>query len=224
MLRKVLLPLLLAPTLFGGVIGKQPLKVDDQRQTAIAESDGRKPRKLIEGTTVDLIVEFREPAAARVSSMARGAMTARTEEVRTRVADLQADLGSDAHIDGTFSRVLFGASVRVHRDEMKRIAALPYVKAVHIERRFEVMGETTAAATAAAAARANGGAGVKVAVLDTGIDYTHPALGGGFGEGHKVAGGWDFVNDDADPMDDNGHGTHVAGIIAADGSGLTGVA
>lgn len=61
------------------------------------------------------------------------------------------------------------------------------------------------------------GEGVRVAVLDTGIDYTHPDLGGCFGEGCKVAGGYDFVNEDASPMDDHSHGTHVAGIVAADG-------
>jgi len=62
------------------------------------------------------------------------------------------------------------------------------------------------------------GSGVTVAVIDTGIDYNHPDLGGGFGSGFKVVGGYDFVNNDPDPMDDNGHGTHVAGIIAANGS------
>ena len=67
------------------------------------------------------------------------------------------------------------------------------------------------------------GVGIVVAVIDTGIDYTHPDLGGGLGPAYKVIGGYDFVNRDSDPMDDNGHGTHVAGIIAADG-GVTGVA
>src|SRR5258708_4351467 len=62
-----------------------------------------------------------------------------------------------------------------------------------------------------------GGAGVKVAVIDPGIDYTHPDLGGCFGAACKVVGGYDFVNHDNDPSDDNGHGTHVAGIIAANG-------
>src|SRR5262249_29259939 len=56
---------------------------------------------------------------------------------------------------------------------------------------------------------------VTVAVMDTGIDYTNPLLGGGFGPGFKVKGGWDFVDNDADPMDTFGHGTNVAGIIAA---------
>lgn len=55
----------------------------------------------------------------------------------------------------------------------------------------------------------NKGTGIKVAVIDSGVDYTHPDLLG------RVAGGYDFVNGDADPMDDNGHGTHVAGTVAA---------
>lgn len=66
----------------------------------------------------------------------------------------------------------------------------------------------------------NKGTGIRVAVIDTGIDYTHPDLSG------QVKGGWDFVNNDSDPMDDYGHGTHVSGIIAAkdDDVGVVGVA
>lgn len=60
------------------------------------------------------------------------------------------------------------------------------------------------------------GAGQTVAILDTGIDYFHPALGDGFGPGHKVIGGFDFFESDNDPLDTHGHGTAVAGIIAAD--------
>jgi subtilisin family serine protease len=67
------------------------------------------------------------------------------------------------------------------------------------------------------------GEGMKVGVIDTGIDYKNPALGGGFGPKYKVAGGYDFENKDNDPMDDDGHGTSVAGVIAANGQ-LTGIA
>ncbi|GFR49052.1 hypothetical protein Agub_g11078 [Astrephomene gubernaculifera] len=73
------------------------------------------------------------------------------------------------------------------------------------------------------------GWGVKVGIIDTGVDYNHPALGGGFGSGFKVAYGRDFVGDafrpggvprpDADPMDCAGHGTHVAGVIAGSWAG-----
>jgi len=69
----------------------------------------------------------------------------------------------------------------------------------------------------------NKGAGVKVAIIDTGIDYTHTDLANNFDANVK---GYDFVNSDFDPMDDNGHGTHVAGIVAAgdDDFGVVGVA
>ncbi|KAL2128468.1 hypothetical protein VTI74DRAFT_9137 [Chaetomium olivicolor] len=70
------------------------------------------------------------------------------------------------------------------------------------------------------------GKGIKIAVIDTGTDYLHPALGGCFGPGCLVSYGTDLVGDefngantpkpDPDPLDNcNGHGTHVAGIIAA---------
>ncbi|MEM3405715.1 MAG: S8 family serine peptidase [Candidatus Pacearchaeota archaeon] len=61
------------------------------------------------------------------------------------------------------------------------------------------------------------GKGQTVCIIDTGIDYNHSDLGGCYGEGCKVIGGYDFVNNDTDPMDDNEHGTHVAGIVAASG-------
>jgi subtilisin family serine protease len=66
------------------------------------------------------------------------------------------------------------------------------------------------------------GAGYSVAIIDTGIDYNHPALGGGWG--NRVIAGWDFVNNDADPMDDHGHGTHVAGIVGSSNATYSGVA
>jgi subtilisin family serine protease len=55
-----------------------------------------------------------------------------------------------------------------------------------------------------------------VCVLDTGINYSHPDLSG------RYLGGYDFINNDSDPLDDHGHGTHVAGIVGASG-GISGV-
>jgi type VI secretion system secreted protein VgrG len=70
------------------------------------------------------------------------------------------------------------------------------------------------------------GTGMTVAVIDTGMDYTHEALGGGFGPGHKVIAGFDFSDNNPDPMPAPSmpHGTAVAGLIASSDPAHPGVA
>ncbi len=63
------------------------------------------------------------------------------------------------------------------------------------------------------------GTGIKVAVIDTGVDFNHPDLFG-WGPDGKVVGGYNFIREDELPMDTNGHGTQVAGVIAADGQAI----
>jgi hypothetical protein len=101
----------------------------------------------------------------------------------------------------------------------KQLSSLPLSIEVLEERRLmadtwgafpKLMGQEAAAANYPLVT----GAGTTIAVIDTGVDYLHPALGGGFGAGHKVVGGYDFVDNDGNPMDSDGHGTGVAGLGA----------
>lgn len=65
-----------------------------------------------------------------------------------------------------------------------------------------------------------GNSGIIVAVLDSGINFNHPEFSG------RVLPGYDFINNDADPTDDHGHGSHTAGIIGAgidNGVGMAGL-
>ena len=61
----------------------------------------------------------------------------------------------------------------------------------------------------------NKGTGVKVAIMDTGIDYNHPDLAANYKGGYDFGGDYSGAPNDADPMDCSGHGTHCAGIAAA---------
>ncbi|KGP74215.1 S8 family peptidase [Pontibacillus yanchengensis] len=65
---------------------------------------------------------------------------------------------------------------------------------------------------------AKGTSSQEIAVIDSGVDYNHPDLDG------KTIKGYDFVDNDNNPMDESNHGTHVAGTAAAETDNATGIA
>ncbi|KAF9538258.1 hypothetical protein EC957_007040 [Mortierella hygrophila] len=153
-----------------------------------------------------------------------------------------------AHIRQEFGFLINGISVQVtDQDELLELMTLGILQTVtpltivsppeQVQPRQNVL--VTSALNMTGVTRVHAelgltGHGVKVGVIDTGIDYTHPALGGCFGPGCKVAYGYDFVGNNytgkntpvssSDPMDCAGHGSHVAGIIGASDDIVTGVA
>lgn len=126
-----------------------------------------------------------------------------------------------------YYKVFNGASLKIPRGMRDGIAGLPYVKKVYkdgIKRTIIKDAVKIVGADSVWSKYQDQGDSIRIGVIDTGIDYMHPALGGGIGPAFKVMGGHDFVNNDNDPMDDDGHGTHVAGIIAANSDSIRGVA
>ncbi|MEM4204402.1 MAG: S8 family serine peptidase, partial [Candidatus Methanomethylicaceae archaeon] len=144
-----------------------------------------------------------------------------------------------------------GIALYVKAEDLSKLSKLPGVKAVHPLTIHEIDHTTSVPLIGALQVWAGSaqyqGQGIKVGVIDTGIDYIHTNFGGpGDYTGQdftsisepgnlfptaKVVGGWDFAGDnynaadpnastpspDPDPMDCNGHGTHVAGTIAGFG-------
>ena len=110
-------------------------------------------------------------------------------------------------------------SGRATREGVVRLANRPDVAWVTLDetrRRFQVSPQASQTLIRSDAANASGftGAGQAVAVLDTGVDYTVAQLGGGAFPNSKVVGGMDTADEDSDPMDCDGHGTSVSGVIA----------
>ena len=201
------------------------------------------PAEAADSAPTNVIVQFAGQPALSVSTglapAARAsAQRSRRQALRTaHQTFLRAvtTAGVPATTRGDFGDLYNGIALRLPQRDVPRLATMPGVAAVIPDRLMHASVEPDVSLIKApqvwATTDPNGtpdsGTGEVVAVVDTGIDYTDADLGDGFGPGHKVAAGYDLVNNDADPMDDQGHGTHVAGIIAgkaASPDGQTGVA
>ena len=185
----------------------------------------------IERGRARVIVEFQSVPLARSKNRLQSQAAARTTLDRFR-RDLESTISTEslsrrAVIEHEYVNAFSGAAVTLDQSTLARVKSLSYVRGVTYDVPVRASVEPGIAAVRAPevwSGLANRGAGVTVAIIDTGIDYMHSSLGGGFGPGFKVVGGYDFANKDDDPIDDAGHGTHVAGIVAGNSAELLGVA
>jgi uncharacterized repeat protein (TIGR01451 family) len=224
---------------------------------------------------IPVLIELTAEPAARVYGRTLGdakvgraqARAAAQERIETivRAQDelanaLQARFG--ARVGYRVQRALNAIAVDVDPTRLDEIRRMPGVKAVHLLELEYPTGSTSVPflgvpqlwEDSLGVGRALTGDGIRIGIIDTGIDYQHANFGGsglladyqandrtsiadGLFPTGKVVGGTDFVGDgytgsnspvpDPDPMDCNGHGTHVAGIatgfgVNADGTRYAG--
>jgi len=190
---------------------------------------------------VDVIVTLAEEPAGLSPKGARGTQLNRIRAERGNVYSHLRRNGIAVSPKHEFELAINGFSITVPANKLPAVAAIPGVTGiyenipVHREDVSEsaVTNVSAELAQSAPAIKADAlwstglrGSGMVVAILDDGVDYTHPDLGGCFGPGCKVIGGYDYIDLDGDPQsghttDDvtkitarDYHGSHVAATAA----------
>lgn len=233
-----------------------PLSLDNA--TALLKLD----QSLIGTTgTAQVIVRFSEPAVARAAASgvqsrpAQAALRDRIQAQQDAFVAAATSRDANARVLGSTRVALNAVMMSVDTAVLAELAANPDVVSINPIVDYEMDLSETVPYIGATNVQNMGydGSGVRVAVLDSGIDYYHVALGGsgsvddynnddpsviepGSFPTAKVVGGYDFVGSDwvsglptvpdADPLDDgpgSGHGTHVAHIIGGEGGVAPGV-
>lgn len=219
----------------------------------------------VDESRVTVMVELAAEPVASVQAQ-RGSLTAQEKQrlkaerkaAQDSLKPAIAKLGGE--VRSQVQTAYNGVKVSIARKDAAALADLPGVKAVHSVQIVEPSNATTIPYLGVDQVWQDSGytgKGVKVAIIDTGIDYTHATFGGPgtreafraaaetsdqdadpalFGpKAPRIKGGWDFVGDDYDastagsvpqpdpnPLDCNGHGTHVAGTTGGGGVTLEG--
>lgn len=211
--------------------------ISDQPENYVGNTDSSNP--------ITVIVELRNQPLkvfqSSSSSKAKSSVTNYSNILKQEHSIFaRSAIQANAQIRREYSEVFNGYSVTLPANQVDTLLRLPGVKAVYPNEEFEALPvpvshdikpnmDESAPFIGAEQLWNNGlyGKGIKVGVIDTGIDYNHPSLKGAY------KGGYDFVDNDSDPMEtlpdatkpkkdgkpyDTQHGTHVSGTIVGQGN------
>ncbi|MBK9089986.1 MAG: S8 family serine peptidase [Holophagales bacterium] len=170
------------------------------------------------GGEIEVLVTLRLPDGARSIGVLSARQPVRRAFLRRLGEDLEAEyVPFGVHLAWAYENVPV-LLLRVPADAVPALAGDPRVERVRLNGKVRVLDAEGEALMKVPELRAAGveGTGVTVAVIDTGIDYTHPELP----LGTKVVNLYDAIDHDGDAMDGYGHGTAVAGLVAGLASGV----
>jgi minor extracellular serine protease Vpr len=232
----------------------QDLKLDSPLQVEGISLDTLSPGLFLEQGPQEVIVRLISDSGADAFAKGLNTSTAKRNAVNQQNAFINTvrSLDPNARVVARVQMVLNAVFIEVDASVLPQLALDPRVVRIAPVGIYEMDLSETVPYIGASAVQDVGfdGSGIKVAVLDSGIDYTHAALGGsgdpeeyaqndptiiepGTFPTAKVVGGYDFVGElwpdfgplqpDPDPIDLGGHGTHVAHIIGGDGGVAPGV-
>jgi len=163
-----------------------------------------------------------------VAIQAADAIKAQLEAEHNQALNRLGQSGINFEVKHTYAIAYNGLAIRIDKNDLDKVQKMFGLDQVHPSKTYYLDMEYSTVLTGATTVWANlgyKGEGMVVGVVDTGVDYNHPDLGGGFG--NKVIRMIDVADHDNDAMDENGHGTHVSGIMAAKAAepgGVTGMA
>lgn len=186
--------------------------------------DPKVKEKILEGEEARVFIQLKEEK--RISS---------TQEAKDEIIDIIGEEKVQYKFDDALSAVINEKDLKkLEKDTRVESIDLVGVRQILLQESVPIILANTTHTLQQNAFNVTG-QGRTICIIDSGVNYTHPALGGCYGNnsitsGCKVVGGWDYCADDAgctttdsDPMDMHGHGTHVSGIAAANGT-IRGVA
>lgn len=186
----------------------------------VVTSKGKITTVIVEMNTLPTISQSKIHPSSKLKKLSKKEYQKYVTEQRTKLIQKIHGISKQVKIKESYGTVFAGVAISVPAEQIPNIASLPEVRKIYPNQVYKANLSQSVPLTkadqvwkmTAPSGLAVTGKGIKVGVVDSGVDSKHPDLAKNF------AGGYDFVEHDSIPQDENGHGTHVAGIIAANGN------
>jgi len=179
----------------------------------------------------ELLVKFRADSVAAATLKVHQKIGASVIRRYTLVTNLDhVQLPQGLAVTDAITRYMSDPNVQYAEPNYLRRVATTIPNDTYFNQQWALLNTGQSGGTAGADIRATtawditrGSSGIVIAVLDTGADFTHPDLAPNLCATGSICAGYNFVSQNNYPKDDNGHGTHVSGIIGAAGNNALGI-